>query len=391
MTSAGPAAGLRILPVESRRDRGRFLNLTREIYAGDAAWIQPLDIERRLHLSPKNPFFEHGEAALWIAERGGRAVGRISAQIDRLHLERHDPQGGFFGMLEAEDDAETFGTLFQTAEAWLAERGMQRALGPFNFSINQECGLLIEGFDVPPRVMLTHARPYYAPRVEACGYAKERDLVAYRSGPPETWPEVPQKARLDGGAFQFRHLRKRDLDSELTIIRQLFNDAWSENWGFVPFTDAELKELGDVFKHLVPAEYVVFAEQDGEPVGFVAALPDVNQALAGLNGKLLPSGWAKLLWRMKVRTPTSTRMALIGLRKDFRRSVAAARLMFGLVDGLRTVFLRRGVRSVDMSWILEENRPVRRMAEAMGNQVYKRFRIYSKQLAPAQPRPAGPA
>lgn len=369
---------VRILPVEGRRMRARFIDMPRALYADDPAWIEPLRVERRHHLSPRNPFFEHGTGALFLAQRGERTVGRISAQIDELHLERHGERTGFFGMLEAEDDAESFEALFGAAEAWLAERGMRRVLGPFNFSINQDCGQLVEGFESPPQMMMPHGRPYAPGRIEACGYAKERDLLAYHMATEFEWSR--RKLGGDRDALTLRPLAKSRMRSELRTMRELFNDAWADNWGFVPFTEKELEELGSFLKFVVPAEYVWFAERAGEPVGFIVVLPNLNEAIADLRGRLVPFGWAKLAWRLKVRPPRTARMVLLGMRRDLQRSLAGARVVHSLIGKVQESLLASGVHALEASWVLEDNRPVRSVIKAFGGQVYKRYRIYAKEL-----------
>lgn len=369
---------VRIQPALGRRLRASFIDLPRALYSGDPAWVEPLHLERRHHLSPSNPFFEHGTAALFLAQRGDRTVGRISAQIDRLHVERHGEQAGFFGMLEAEDDEETFAALLDAAETWLAERGMRRVLGPFNFSINQDCGQLVEGFDTPPQIMMPHGHPYTPGRIEAHGYAQAQDLLAYRLDTSYEWSRR-KLGRGDDG-LTLRTLAKAHMQEELGTMRELFNEAWSDNWGFVPFTENELQQLGSFLKHVVPADYVWFAERAGEPVGFIVVLPNLNEAIADLGGRLAPFGWAKLAWRMKVRPPRSARMALLGLRRDVQRSLAGARLVFRFISNVQEAMQRRGVHELEASWILEGNRPVRSVLESFGGEVYKRYRIYAKEL-----------
>lgn len=370
---------VRILPVEGRRLRSRFLDLPRALYSGDPAWIEPLRLERSHHISARNPFFEHATGALFVAQRGERTVGRISAQIDDLHLERHGKRTGFFGMLDAEDDEQTFEALFGAAEGWLAERGMQRVLGPFNFSINQDCGQLIEGFDVQPRIMMPHGHPYTPGRIEACGYAKARDLLAYRLVTDWKWSR--RVLGRDEETLTLRPLEKSRMERELGTMRELFNEAWAENWGFVPFTRNELAQLGSLLKHVVPAEYVWFAERDGEPLGFIVVVPNINEAIADLDGRLAPFGWARLAWRMKVRSPRTARMVLLGLRNDVQKSLTGARVVFRLIGKVQESLLDRGVRELEASWILEDNKAVRSVIRAFGGEVYKRYRIYGKELA----------
>lgn len=380
-TSRTQSDALRIEPVDGRRDRARFLRLPHAIYRDDPAWIAPLTLERREHLSRKNPYFEHAEWRAWIAWRGARPVGRITAQVDRLHLERHQDATGFFGMIEAEDRAETFQALLDTAERWLRTQGMRRVRGPFSFSINDESGLLVEGFETPPMVMMGHARRYYGPRVEACGYVKAMDLLAYRLATEAEAPAALRAlaARLDE-RVRVRPLRRRDFPREIETLRDIFNDAWSENWGFIPFTPAEFEELGRNLRLLLDDDFIQIAEVDGRPAAMAVALPNLNEAARDLNGRLLPLGWLKLLWRLKVRFPSSGRVPLLGVRKCYQNSLLGPALAYMVIDALAKPVRRRGIEMMELSWILETNRRMRAILEDMGADAYKRYRVYEKTL-----------
>lgn len=382
-TAQAPHAAIEVRPAEDRAGRRTFVELPFSLYGPGDNWVPPLISERLDHLDPdKNPFFEHAEAALWLAFRGDTCVGRISSQICRLHLERHGDGAGFFGFLEAIDDAEVFRALFETAEGWLRQRGMQRARGPFSFSINDESGLLIDGFDTPPSVFMNHALPYYAPRVEALGYTKAKDLVAYdfdpRDGLPPRARRMLERANKDG-SIEVRPLRMKELDAELHLIRDIFNDAWSDNWGFVPLTDAELAELGRNLKMLISEEQIAIATCRGEPVAMQVTLPNINAAIADLNGRLFPFGLVKLWWRLKVRDPESARVTLMGVRKPYQGTLTGAGLMLALIESHRAYYAARNCRT-ELSWILEDNWPMRRMIEMLGARVYKTYRIYEKAL-----------
>lgn len=370
---------LRIIPVQDRRMLRRFIRLPWSIYAADPAWVPPLRLERRNHLSPRNPYFAHADWQAWLALRGDRAVGRISAQIDRLYREHHDESTGFFGLLEAEDDQETFAALFAAAEHWLQAQGMRRALGPFNLSVNDECGLLVEGFETSPMVMMGHARPYYGPRVEAQGYSKAKDLLAYLIDLDFALPEAIRRWRMPRD-LRIRPLRRARLDQELELLREIFNDAWSQNWGFVPFTEAEFTRLGRDLARLVNDDYVQIAEVGGEPAAMMVGLPNLNEAIRDLNGRLAPFGWLKLLWRLKVRHPATGRIPLMGVRKRYQRSLLGAALAFLLMDAVRVAGRKRGVEQAELSWILEDNMPMRNILEAIGGRAYKRYRLYGKDL-----------
>ena len=238
-------AALKVMKVINRSDFNDFIRLPWSLYTDDPMWVPPLLLERRMHLSPKNPYFEHAEFCSWVAYRNGKAVGRISAQIDQLHIDRYQDATGFFGMIEAEDDSRTFQILLNTAENWLHRQGMRRVCGPFNLSINQELGLLVDGFDTPPSMMMGHARPYYGDRIQENGYQKEKDLLAYIVNSDVKMTNAARRimARTKD-KIHIRNIQKSDFVNELAIIRDIFNDAWSQNWNFVPFTNTEFEHLG---------------------------------------------------------------------------------------------------------------------------------------------------
>ncbi len=375
------AAPLQIVRVKTRQDLNKFIRLLWPLYKDDPAWVPPLILDRRMQLAPSNPYFEHATYSSWIAYRDGKPVGRISAQIDRLHLERYQDGTGFFGMLEAEDNLETFRALMDTAETWLRTKGMRRVAGPYNLSINQELGLLVDGYDSPPMIMMGHARPYYAHRIEENGYCKEKDLLAYMIGSDfkrsRAMNAIAARAK---NRVKTRSLRKSDFKEELNIIRDIFNDAWSQNWGFVPWTNTEFEHLGKDLKMLVDENLVKIADVDGEPAAFMIILPNINEIIRDLNGRLLPFGWLKLLWRLKVKYPKTARIPLMGVRYRYHDSMLGAALAFSMSAALHQPAIKRGIKEIELSWILEDNKGMRNIIEAMGGRVYKTYRIYSKEL-----------
>ncbi|CAB1056229.1 Hypothetical protein associated with Serine palmitoyltransferase [Olavius sp. associated proteobacterium Delta 1] len=372
---------LRVVKVEGRPALNDFIRLPWSLYSDDPMWVPPLLLERRMHLSPKNPYFEHAIFCSWLAYRDDKAVGRISAQIDRLHIDRYQDATGFFGMIEAEDDIQTFRILLDTAENWLRKQGMRRICGPFNLSINQELGLLVDGFDTPPSLMMGHARPYYADRMQDNGYQKEKDLLAYIiSTDSELSKAVKTITAKVKNRVLIRGLRKSQFVGELQIIRDIFNDAWSKNWNFVPFTNAEFEHLGKDLKMLADEELVKIAEVDGEPAAFMVLLPNINEVIRDLNGRLFPFGWLKILWRLKLKYPKSARIPLMGVRCRYHDSLMGAALAFGVIGEAHRPALKRGLKEVELSWILEDNMGMRGIIEFLGGRVYKTYRIYSKQL-----------
>jgi hypothetical protein len=379
--SAPSDPDLRVVKVEGRGALNDFIRLPWSLYTDDPMWIPPLLLERRMHLSPKNPYFEHAEFCSWVIYRGGKAVGRISAQIDRLHIERYQDATGFFGMLESEDNEQTFQKLLTTAEKWLREQGMQRISGPFNLSINQELGLLVDGFDTPPSMMMGHARPYYAGRIQENGYQKEKDLLAYIVNSDVKMANAARRIMTrTKDKIHIRNIQKSDFLNELAIIRDIFNDAWSQNWNFVPFTNTEFEHLGKDLKMLADEELVKIAEIEGKPAAFMVLLPNFNEVIRDLNGRLLPFGWLKMLWRLKVKYPKSARIPLMGVRCQYHDSLMGAALAFGVIAAVQQPILKLGIKKVELSWILEDNMGMRNIIESSGGSVYKTYRIYNKDL-----------
>ena len=371
-----------ITAVDDRKARGRFIDVPARIFRDDNAWRAPLRIERQMHLSPKqNPAFEHLEFQAWLAWQDGECVGRISAQIDSLRKPIHGDDVGYFGMLDAPDDTAVFSALAETAESWLRERGMRAVHGPFNLTINEECGLLVDGFDTPPMVMMGHARPYYAQQLTRLGYAKAIDLHAYWINLDFEHPRVMQRllARY-AKRVTVRPINGKKFVEELDIIRDMFNDAWANNWGFVPLTEEEFRDMGKTLKLLLPNELVQIAEVDGKPAAFIVGLPNLNEAARDLNGRLFPAGLMKLLWRLKVRFPETSRVPLMGVRQRYQGGPLGAALAYCVIGALQTELYARGARGCELSWILESNKGLRDIIESIGGDVYKTYRIYEKPL-----------
>lgn len=370
--------------VETAADRAAFLRLPWAIYRDDPNWVPPLIMERRDHLDPQeNPYFEQAEAAYWLAKRDGRPVGRVSAQINHAHLSQHEDATGHFGFFDVEDESETASALLAAAETWLHKKGMRRVTGPFSLSINDESGLLVDGFDTPPSIMMGHARPYFAGLLTGAGYDKAKDLICYRILMDQALP--PQMAGYLRKAKQIDGLVIRPLDmgrygGELETIIDIFNDAWSENWGFVPLPDAEIRHMAKMLRPLVGPDHFAIAELDGEPVAMAVGLPNLNEAIADLDGRLFPFGWAKLLWRVKVRTPKTARMPLMGVRKAHQGGPVGAALALSVIDAVWSARRKAGVEMAELSWILEDNLPMRRMIEQLGAEPYKTYRIFERDL-----------
>lgn len=373
-----------IRSVTTPREFDRFIAVPWEIFADDPNWVPPLKFERREFLNPKkNPYFEHAKTAFFIAERNGRDVGRISAQICEIYLQRYQNQTGHFGFIDAVDDAEVFAALFAAAEGWLQENGMTHALGPFSLSINEETGTLVEGFDRPPMVMMGHALPFYNARIIEQGYGKAKDVLCYDY---DLKSEMPRRMRaiikklMKNGTISVRPLRMKHLARDVDMILDIFNDAWSDNWSFVPMTDKEISALANTLKMLVKERAVAIAFDRGEPAAMAVSLPNVNELIRDLDGRLLPFGWLKLLWRLKIKNPKSMRVVLMGVRKKYHATPMAATLSMAVVERLQHYHRLIGTERAEFSWILEDNMPMRNMIESAGGRHSKTYRLYKKDL-----------
>ena len=378
------SAPVTVRPVETKKDKKQFVDFAWEVYMGDPAWVPPLKDEVHGLLTPgKNPWFEHARAQLWLAERGGKVVGRISAQVDDLVLEHMGAGTGQWGFLDALDEEAAL-ALIATAEDWLRAQGMTRALGPFSLSIWDEPGLEIEGFAEPPTAMMGHHRPEYQAWIEAAGYAKAKDLLTYEVDIAH-W-EDPKINRLIAAGERNPHVRIRMVDKskfneEARIILNLLNDAWSHNWGYVPLTESEIAYAGKKLKPIIYNELVRVAEIDGEPVAFMITIPDINELIRDLNGELFPFNWAKLLWRLRKPRVKRARVPLMGVARKLHQSRMASMLAFMLIEYTRRDCVGKfGIKVGEFGWILEDNKGMLSIAELPGARVNHRYRIYEKAL-----------
>lgn len=376
---------LHIRPVVTKADRNAFVDLAWGVYENDPAWVPPLKAEVHGLITPgRNPWFEHARAQLWLAERRGKVVGRISAQVDQL-VQQHMGEGtGQWGMLESFDE-EAAGALIATAEQWLAEQGMTRSLGPFSLSVWDEVGLEVKGFEQAPTVMMPHHRPEYGAWIETAGYAKARDLVTYEVD-IASWSD-PMIDRLiamgeRNSRIRIRTVDKSHFDQEARLILGLLNDAWSENWGFVPLTEAEIAYAGKKLKPVIYEDLVRIAELDGEPVAFMITLPDVNELTRDLNGSLFPLGWAKLLWRLRNPRTSRVRVPLMGVARKLHHTRLASQIAFMLIEYIRRDAVGKfGVSTGEFGWILEDNKGMLSIAELPSARVNHIYRVYEKGLA----------
>jgi hypothetical protein len=375
---------LEIVPVRDGAAMERFIRLPERLMQGDPNWVPPLRSERRDALSEKkNPYFRHAEARFWLVERDGRTLGRISAQQDRLSPAMPDGSpAGHFGLLLAEDDPSVHAALLGVAEGWCAARGVRRMTGPFGLSINEESGLLVAGFDTPPMLMMPHDPRHTARHLEALGYVGDKDLLAYRvqtANPPSAAAAQLVARGLPPGVV-LRPIRMAEMRQEVARLVGIFNDAWAGNWGFVPITPDEVDAMATALKPLLHERLVWFAELEGEAVAFAVCLPNLNEAIRDLGGRLLPLGWVKLLWRLKARGLGTARVPLMGVKRALARGILGRVLPLFIVDALRREARALGIRTIEMSWVLEDNLPMRRLAEAVGGEAYKTYRIYGRDL-----------
>lgn len=371
--------GIRVVPVTTAAELKRFIRVPARLYAQDPAFVPPLEAERRTALTRDNPLFEHLEAQYFLAVRGNRDVGRISAQVDRLVA---DQELGFFGLIAAENDPAVFAALFAAAEEWLRQRGRRRVQGPFSLSINEETGLLVDGFGLPPMVFMAHDPRYAAGRIEALGYAKAKDMIAYLIDATREFPPKVQRLirRAESGGIRIRHIDMGRVEEEFRLVMDIFNDAWSRNWGFVPFTARELTHLARELKPLLDPRWTAIAEHEGEAVAFGILLPNLNEVIRDFGGKLFPFNFLKLALRLRRGTKTA-RLPLMGVRRSFAGGLLGGMVPLLVVDALRRQAQARGLLRAELSWILEDNRPMRSMVEAVGAEACKTYRVYEKVLA----------
>lgn len=376
--------------VTGKRARREFVDLSYRLNASDPNWVAPLRGEALELVTPgKNPFFDHADVAHFIARREGRAVGRISAHIDRLALAQPPEQGmgpgtGNWGLLEAEDETVAH-ALIAHAEAWLRDKGMTRVLAPFGMSVWEEPGQLVRGHDHPPTIMMGHQPRRYADWIESAGgYQPAKSLLTYELDITRDFPPLIQRIVAAGeknSRIRIREVDKSKFEAEARLILDILNDAWSDNWGFVPFTEREIAYAGKKFKPIVFEDLIMVAEYDGEPVAFMMTLPDLNEALAPLNGRLLPFGWIRLLrWLRKPKVRTM-RVPLMGVRKKLQSSRMASQLAFMMIETIRKkAIVRYGTTRGEIGWILEDNQGMVAIADAIESRINREYVIYQKAL-----------
>jgi hypothetical protein len=377
-------SGVDVRPVQSRRDLRAFIDLPFRLHATAEQWVPPLRIERRLFLSRRlNAFFEHADAQLFLARRGGRVVGRVSAQIDHAFNDYQGNDWGMFGFLEVEEDQEALQALLDAAAAWLAERGRDRMVGPMDFTMNYECGVLIEGHERPPMVAQPWQPPYYQRLCEAAGLQKAVDLLMWELDIKDRAAVVPGMVELaksleaDHGV-RIRKMSRRRLRRELDLFGETYNEAWKDNWGFVPYSKRDLDYYAQELQLVFDRNWFMIAEKvdTGESVGVAITVPDINQVLKKMGGRLLPFGWWHFLFgRRKI---TKVRVGFLGVKPDYQHTGVAAGLYIEHFDTAARTRQKGG----EMGWILESNDAMNRAMEGMGGKVAKRYRVYERALEP---------
>jgi len=377
------ASEIQVRQVSTRRDRDEFVRFPWQVQAGDPHWAPPLLLERKAFIDPKrHPFYRHGSAVQFLAYRDGRPVGRIQASDDPRYNADHGENVGCFGLFDCIDDPAAADALLSTAAAWLRARGRSTVRGPIDYSTNYASGLLVDGFDTPPRVMMNHNPPYYAELLQGWGLSKAKDLYAWwfngSGGVLDNWVRRADRLAQRGGVT-IRPARFGDFEAELARCKDVYNQAWEQHWSFVKMTDAEFRHLAHDLRRMAAPESILLAEIEGRPVGLCLTLPDVNEAIAPLDGRLttwgLPIGLARLMWNMK-RIKTA-RLAVLGVLPGYRRRGVAELLILRALTHGKNV---QGYTGAELGWTLEDNELINRTIESVGGQRYKTYRIYERPL-----------
>jgi GNAT superfamily N-acetyltransferase len=378
---AEPSRPFEVRAVNGGRELQAFIRLPWRLYRDSAEWVPPLISERKRHLDRRrNPFFEHAEAEYFLAWRDGEPVGRITAHVDHRFNEFHSNRWGMFGFFECERDPAVAGALLDTAESWLRERGRDRMVGPLDFSTNHECGVLVEGHEFRPQILENWHHPYYRELLEGKRMSKAMDLYKWEiiyANRPEMYPVINELAeRLEPEhGIRLRRMRKRNLRNEVRAFMEVYNEAWSNNWGFVPLTDAELDHLAKELKPILDEDFACVAEtEDGEVAGVSLSLPDFNKVLTRLNGRLLPLGWLRAL--REQRRIDIVRVFALGVKPSYQHTGVAAALYRDVWDSVG----RRRFRGAETGWVLETNDAMNKAMEALTGRIIKRYRIYERLL-----------
>ena len=370
-----------VRPVAGRRDLERFIDLPFRLYRNEPLWVPPLKWERRQFLNRrKNPFFQHAQAEYFLAWRDGRVVGRITARIDSNLNEFQQNEWGLFGFFECEDDPEAATALLEAADAWLRARGRDRMVGPMDFTTNDECGVLVSGWERPPIILTNWTHRYYPALLEGAGLAKAMDTYMWSlyvdqrdSVHPAIW-DMAAAVETEHG-ITTRYMRRKDIDAEVNRFLEIYNEAWQRNWGFVPLSEAEVRHYAKQLRPLLDENWAMVAEKDGKTVGAALTLPDYNQVFKEMNGRLFPLGWAKFL--LGKRKIDRVRVFALGVKREFQHTGVAAKLYEMHFDSAERTPQKGG----EMGWILETNKPMNRAMEGMGGEIVRTYRMYERVFA----------
>ncbi|MEP3653476.1 MAG: hypothetical protein ABJO36_01145 [Litorimonas sp.] len=375
-----------IVKVETPSEIKRFLALPYDLYRGQSAWAPPLRLERAEQLDPKkNPAAANLDRQLFLAVRDGQDVGRIAAFTNPAHDTHHDAETAFFGYFDAIEDSDVLSTLLEEAQNWAKEKGRSLIVGPAQWGVNEEVGLLVDGFDDTNVVLMSYGRPYYAPAVEAAGFSKAIDMLAFQADLNEGYPR-PKMTRMmvdyaeRSDAITWRTLDAKDFNGEVTRAMHIFNDAWSENWGFLPFPDDAIQHLAKEMKPLIAPERFLMGSIDGELAAFLCLLPDLNELARGFDGKLLPFNWAKLVYRLKTQKAKQARIPLMGLRQKYHNTRKGLALIAALCEESFEVARQAGFTHCELSWILEDNEGMISICKQASAKPYKTYRMYEKRI-----------
>ena len=379
-------AGFEIMKVGTPSEIKRFLSLPYDLYRGQAAWAPPLRLERKDQLDPaKNPAASQLDRQLFLAVQGGRDVGRIAAFINPIHDANHDNETAFFGYFDAIDDPDILSGLLSQAQEWARNKGRARLVGPAQWGVNEEVGLLVEGFDAPNVLLMSYGRPYYAPAVEAAGFHKAVDMLAFQADLNEGYPRPKMTQMMveyakKSSAITWRPLNSKDFNAEIGRAMDVFNDAWSDNWGFLPFPEKDIQHLAKEMKPLIVPERFLMGSIDGELAAFLCLLPDLNELTKGFDGKLLPLNWAKLIYRLKTQKAGQARIPLMGLRRKYHNTRKGLALIAALCEESFEAARQAGFTHCELSWILEDNEGMIAICEQASAKRYKTYRMYEKRI-----------
>ena len=373
---------IEIIPVRTAKQQKSFIDYEWQANSNTEHWISPLRMERNVLLNKKkNPFWSHADIEMFLAYNNGTLSGRIAAITNDNHNDFHKDKTGFWGFFECENNQETANALFEAAVKWLREKGRDNMLGPMNPSTNDECGILIDGFDSKPYIMMRHNPRYYPQLIEGFGNTKAKDLYAWFQTSKGAVENITDKMERVASKIQkkynlkIRNIKIKDLKQEIKLIKEVYNNAWSENWGFVPFTDAEIDHIAADLKDIADEDIMLLAEKDGKPIGFSVSLPNINEVMEKIpNGKLLPTGIFKLLAGIKkIKT---IRVIILGVNREYQH-IGLGSIFY--INTIRKAY-EKGYTGGEMSWILEDNHTMNRAIEAFGSKIHKTYRIYGYPL-----------